>query len=282
MTLGIVFDSAGTLMKTMRAVIEKNTKAISTNGVETTLLIFEDNARILALLDADKNKILSCKEKISISQWIKENSITYKVTCMGSNAKEELIDTIIKSETEIGNGEEFNVSDLQKIILACANDADKESQSFMANDFPAINTGLIINTRQMAIEYLVATAGYPFAGVEALSTKLQDVGATLYIASGDSTEKLKRIAHFIKIPETNVFGAATPERKERVVKSLQEKYDTVVMVGDGINDLAAMRAADVSILTLQQRGRRPDILFSAADVVIHDIREVEKIVSPYL
>ena len=41
MSLAVVFDSAGTLMKTVRAVFSTKTKTIS-HGEETTLLVFED------------------------------------------------------------------------------------------------------------------------------------------------------------------------------------------------------------------------------------------------
>ena len=74
-----------------------------------------------------------------------------------------------------------------------------------------------------------------------------------------------------------MFGAASPERKAEVVRNLQEEFDTVIMTGDAVNDLPAFRQADYAVLTLQQRGRRPDILFDAVDEVIEDIRDVEKI-----
>ena len=44
-----------------------------------------------------------------------------------------------------------------------------------------------------------------------------------------------------------------------------------------IRNVAENVQADYAVLTLQQRGRRPDILFDAVDEVIEDIRDVEKI-----
>ena len=54
------------------------------------------------------------------------------------------------------------------------------------------------------------------------------------------------------------------------------------MIGDAVNDLPAFHAADFAVLTVQQRGRRPDILFDAADAVIEDIRDAEEIVRRFL
>ena len=54
------------------------------------------------------------------------------------------------------------------------------------------------------------------------------------------------------------------------------------MVGDGINDISAFHKADYAVLTLEQKGRRPDILFDAADFVIEDIREVISITKRFV
>jgi Soluble P-type ATPase len=75
-----------------------------------------------------------------------------------------------------------------------------------------------------------------------------------------------------------VHGVATPVTKAHVVRSLKGEYDVVLMVGDGINDLSAMREADVSVLTVQQGGDKPEVLKATADYIIKDIGEVEGII----
>lgn len=59
---------------------------------------------------------------------------------------------------------------------------------------------------------------------------------------------------------------------------MKEQYDKVVMVGDGINDVLAFRAADLSVLSIQQTGKCPNLLCEEADVVIRDIKEIVGIV----
>ncbi|MDD4132678.1 MAG: HAD-IC family P-type ATPase, partial [Methanocorpusculum sp.] len=126
-----------------------------------------------------------------------------------------------------------------------------------------------------------AAAGYPFPGVKEMISTLHQKGIAVYIASGDRTAKLELVADKIGIPRDRVHGVATPITKAQIVTNLKGEYDIVVMVGDGINDLSAMRAADVSILTVQQKGERPSVLTNAAGYIIHDIRDVVGIVNTF-
>jgi Cu+-exporting ATPase len=50
------------------------------------------------------------------------------------------------------------------------------------------------------------------------------------------------------------------------------------MVGDGINDILAFRAADFGVMTTQQGDKRPEELRKSADVVIDNIIKVIDVV----
>jgi len=86
------------------------------------------------------------------------------------------------------------------------------------------------------------------------------------------------MADYLGIPRDRVFGVATPTVKAQIVADLKAEYDRVVMVGDGINDLCAMKAADVAILSEEQSGEKYPDLYEAADYVIKSVREVVEIV----
>lgn len=49
------------------------------------------------------------------------------------------------------------------------------------------------------------------------------------------------------VAEYTVFGRVTPDQKRLFVKSLQKQGKTVGMTGDGVNDILALRDADISI-----------------------------------
>ncbi|MCB1137965.1 MAG: heavy metal translocating P-type ATPase [Leptospiraceae bacterium] len=67
----------------------------------------------------------------------------------------------------------------------------------------------------------------------------------LSILSGDSTEHVKRMAADLGIQE--FLAQRTPEEKKQYLEELTSGKDLVLMVGDGINDSAALAKADAGI-----------------------------------
>jgi Cu+-exporting ATPase len=141
-----------------------------------------------------------------------------------------------------------------------------------------IDSGVILNFARGIIEFTVTSGGRPFVGAVETIDELHRMGIATYIASGDRASKLERIADHLGIPRDHVHGVATPSIKARIVEDLQEQHCLVVMVGDGINDLPALEKADIAILTLQQPGEKPEVLYRAADHVVPRVRDVVTIV----
>ncbi len=63
---------------------------------------------------------------------------------------------------------------------------------------------------------------------------------------------------------TTVFAKLTPEQKARIVSVLRENGHTVGFMGDGINDAAAMKAADISISV----DTAVDVAKESADIIL--------------
>ena len=57
----------------------------------------------------------------------------------------------------------------------------------------------------------------------------------------DTTAQLAQAAE-----SCTVFGRATPAQKRQLVQAFQAQGHQVAMLGDGVNDILAMRAADCS------------------------------------
>ncbi|HVC71470.1 MAG TPA: HAD-IC family P-type ATPase [Acidimicrobiales bacterium] len=99
---------------------------------------------------------------------------------------------------------------------------------------------------------------------------LLDQGITVKVLSGDAPETVSSIAARVGIPslgdacdasalgedvpslgavleQTNVFGRVRPEQKVAAVRALQAGGHVVAMVGDGVNDVQALKEADLGI-----------------------------------
>ena len=99
---------------------------------------------------------------------------------------------------------------------------------------------------------------------EATISALNARGITPWLVTGDNQESARHIASLVGIPASNVIANTLPDRKLRVVEDFKKDSKTVLMVGDGINDAAALAAADLSIAM----GTGTDSAIGSADITL--------------
>lgn len=84
------------------------------------------------------------------------------------------------------------------------------------------------------------------------------------ILSGSELHSLSNEALLQRIDDVDIFSEVEPTEKERIVRMLQKKGHAVGFLGDGINDSAALRAADVGISV----NNAVDIAKEASDMIL--------------
>ena len=94
--------------------------------------------------------------------------------------------------------------------------------------------------------------------------ELVSMGITPWLVTGDSAEVAATVAATVGIDSAHVVSAAMPETKLQIVERLKSEGHCVLMVGDGINDAAALTAADLSMAM----GTGTDTAISSADITL--------------
>ena len=101
---------------------------------------------------------------------------------------------------------------------------------------------------------------------------LQDLGLTPHLLTGDNTGAAHAVARAVGIDEANVTAEVMPADKVDTIARLQDRGRTVAMVGDGVNDAAALAQADLGIAM----GAGADVAIEASDITVmnNDLRSV--------
>jgi Cu+-exporting ATPase len=93
---------------------------------------------------------------------------------------------------------------------------------------------------------------------------LRDVGLHPVLLTGDNERAARSIAAQLGIPAADVRAGLRPQQKVEAVQSLQAGGTAVALVGDGVNDAAALAQADLGMAI----GAGTDAAIGAADLTL--------------
>lgn len=125
-----------------------------------------------------------------------------------------------------------------------------------------------------AVDFASAVTGEPVGTLSLVSqlksssaaavAELKRRGITPYLLTGDSPAAALKVADEVGIERSHVIAEATPAAKLAAVQQLQAEGHFVAMVGDGLNDAAALAQADLGIAM----ATGTDVAAAAADITL--------------
>ena len=117
---------------------------------------------------------------------------------------------------------------------------------------------------------LVAVSDAPREYASEAIEQLHQMGIETVMISGDNRRTADAVARQVGIKK--VMAEVLPEGKAKSVLELQERGNSVAMVGDGINDAPALAQADIGIAL----GSGTDVAMESGDIVLvkDDLRDV--------
>ncbi|MCX4454212.1 heavy metal translocating P-type ATPase [Streptomyces sp. NBC_01340] len=124
-------------------------------------------------------------------------------------------------------------------------------------------TAVVVTRDGLALGVLTVADAIKESSAEAVRA-LRALGLTPVLLTGDNRAVARSVARAVGIDPGEVIAEVLPEDKVAVVKRLQSEGRTVAMVGDGVNDAAALATADLGLAM----GTGTDAAIEASDLTL--------------
>ncbi len=241
-----------------------------------------ENARNLQVVIFDKTGTLTKGEfgvtDIIVEFGYAENDILFYAASLESNSEHPIGKGILKKAKEKGlkiSAPEDFVSFPGKGVKGIVNGKDTKvvGQNYLKEKGIEVESRDIekLMSQGKTVVYIlvenkmmgaIALADLIREEAKAAVKKLKSMGIKSIMLTGDSKKVARWVAKEVGINE--FFAEILPDEKVEVVKKVRMEGVNVAMVGDGVNDAAALVQADVGIAI----GAGSDVALESADVVL--------------
>jgi Cu+-exporting ATPase len=220
-------DTLSLLSKVTKVVLDK-TGTLTTGQLEVT--------KVIALGNSDKQQTLAMAAAV-------ERSSTHPLAKAIASQDLTLTATNVKEMPGYGvsgtvNGQDVAVTRSNSLSVTNREELEDAIKQAGAASIAVVSWGnqarLVI-----ALSDCVRTES-----AEAI-TQLKSLNVEPILLSGDTSSRVSAVAKELGIEK--YFGEVTPEEKLSKIRSLKSESSVVAMVGDGLNDVAALAGADIGI-----------------------------------
>ncbi|MDY3048153.1 MAG: heavy metal translocating P-type ATPase [Rothia sp. (in: high G+C Gram-positive bacteria)] len=273
--LGILIRSAQVLESTKRltTVVLDKTGTVTTGALALAEVIplagfgGQDAARLLALAGAAESRsehpIARAITQAAQAEAYLQGQALPQVTDFASSPGGGVRATL-HEEVSAGESREVTVLVGQPSFLVSEGVelSEAHSRALLAEQEAGRTTVVLAIGGQPAA--LLALQDTPKAGASEALAELRALGLTPVLLTGDAEPVARAVAAEVDIAPADVYAGVSPSDKLATITRLQEGGVGVAMVGDGVNDAAALAKADVGVAM----GSGTDVAMEAADMTI--------------
>lgn len=126
--------------------------------------------------------------------------------------------------------------------------------------------GAAVAAQRAGVRVVMVTGDHPLTAL-AIARQLGLAAAAGDVATGPELASLQGSAFDAAVRRAGVFARTEPLQKLAIVESLRRQGQVVAVTGDGINDVAALHAADIGV-AMGKGGT--DVARDAADLILTD------------
>ena len=236
----------------IKAAVFDKTGTVTTGKPEVTDVVTDDEAKLIALASAAESGSEHPLAK-AVREYADKNGVTetQKPTEFKNVSGKGIVCTIENERVILGKAallEENGIS----------TDKYREKAEQLAGEGKSVMY-LTVSDKLLGV-IAVADSLKP----ESVDTfkKFKEMGIKTVLLSGDNKLCAEYIGGILNSDE--VYSEVLPEEKAEIVAKIKEKYGSVMMIGDGINDAPALSEADVGCAI----GNGSDIAIESADIVL--------------
>jgi Cu+-exporting ATPase len=259
--MGIVIKGVDVLQSTRRVdtVVFDKTGTVTTGVMQLVDVIFAP--------DTTRAEVLSYAGAV---EWASEHPVA-KAIALAAKSELGSLESVQQFENVPGMGTRGVVNGVRVLVggeaLLTQNLVmiSKPLRDALAEARNSGNTAVLVAFGGSA-KGICVVADRPKPNSAAAVAELRNLGLRPVLLTGDNKATAIAVAEQVGIEtdEQHVIAGVLPAEKVRVVADLQQRGYAVAMVGDGVNDAAALAQADVGIAM----GTGTDVAMNASDLTI--------------
>ena len=123
----------------------------------------------------------------------------------------------------------------------------------------------ILETKRAGIRTVIVTGDHRYTAL-AIAAEVGIDASKETVLLGKEIENMEESLLKERAKTVNIYARVSPSHKLKIVRALQANNEVVAMVGDGVNDAPALKAADVGVAV----GSGTDVAKEVADIVLLD------------